>query len=423
MRCYQRAAVVLLGGLLVHAVSGADWQQFRGPGGQGTSTATDLPVQWSDTKNLIWKKRLPGPGTSSPVTVGNRIFLTCYTGYALDAARPGNMEDLRRHVLCLDRKDGHVLWTKEFKPVLPEHKYAGEGSYHGYSSSTPATDGERLYVFFGKSGVYCFDLDGNQLWHKTVGKGIHGWGSGSSPVLYKDMVLINASVESRAIIALDKKSGMEVWQAKGINSAWNTPVLVKLPSGGAELVVSVQNWLLGLDPDTGKELWRADGVHRYVCPSVVAHDGIVYAIGGGHTSLAVRAGGRGDVTKTRTLWRITNKGSNVSSPVYHEGHIYWASDNSGVVVCQDAATGRVVYQERLKPPSGLIYASPLLADGKIYYVSQRKGTYVVAASPKFKLLAHNVFADDTSRTNASPAVSDGQLLMRSDTYLYCIGKR
>jgi outer membrane protein assembly factor BamB len=400
----------------------ADWTDFRGPGGLGISEEKGLPVEWSSQKNIAWRTRLPGPGTSSPVTAGNRIFLTCYTGYAVKADKPGNMEDLRRHLLCLARDGGAVLWTKEFMPALPEHKYHGEGSYHGYSSSTPATDGERLYVFFGKSGVFCFDLDGKELWHADVGKGTSGWGSAASPVLYKDLVIVNASVESGTLLALDRKTGKEVWHTGHINSAWNTPLLVPLPSGGPELVISIQDWLLGLDPDTGKELWRAEGVHRYCVPSVVAHDGVVYAIGGGHTSLAVRAGGRGDVTKTHTVWRLS-KGSNVSSPIYHDGHLYWASDGGETVYCQDAATGKVVYEKSLDPASGLIYASALLADGNLYYVSQRKGTYVVAAKPEFALVAHNVFDDDGSRTNGSPAVSDGQLLLRTDQYLYCVGKR
>jgi outer membrane protein assembly factor BamB len=198
-------------------------------------------------------------------------------------------------------------------------------------------------------------------------------------------------------------------------------VLVTAPSGEIELVISVQDRLLGLNPKTGEELWRAEGIHRYVCPSVVADRGVVYAIGGGHTSLAVRAGGRGDVTKTHVLWR-QNKGSNVPSPVYHDGYLYWASDNGGVVTCQEAATGKIVYQQRLSPASGLIYASPVLADGKLYFVSQRKGTYVVAAKPEFELLAHNVFEEDSSRTNASLAVSNGHLLLRTDQHLYCIRK-
>jgi outer membrane protein assembly factor BamB len=403
-------------------VIAGDWSQFRGPGGLGTSAEMGLPAEWSSQKNVVWNTRLPGPGTSSPVTAGNRIFLTCYSGYAVGDKDPGKMDGVRRHLLCLDRSGGKTLWSKEFKPVLPEHQYTGEGSYHGYSSSTPATDGAHLYVFFGKSGVFCFDLDGQQLWHATVGNGISGWGSAASPVLYKNLVIVNASVENGALVAFDKITGKEVWRTPDIRSAWNTPVLVTAPAQDRELVISVQDRLLGVNPDTGKELWRAEGVHRYVCPSVVAHDGVVYAIGGGHTSLAVRAGGRGDVTKTHVVWR-GDKGSNVSSPVYHDGHLYWASDSGGIVHCQEAATGKFVYSQRLAPAAGLIYASVVLADGRLYYVSQHQGTYVVAARPKFQLLAHNVFEDDKSRANASIAVSDGQLLLRTDQYLYCIGKQ
>jgi len=408
--------------LFAPSALGAEWSDFRGPHGLGISTETGLPVRWSSDQNIVWKTKLPGPGTSSPVTAGDRIFLTSYTGYGLDDKNPGEMADLRRHILCIDRKSGKVLWTKEFRPELPEHKYAGEGSYHGYSSSTPVTDGERLYVFFGKSGVYCFDLDGKELWHASVGKGTDRWGSAASPVLYKDLLIVNASVESGQLVALDKMDGKEKWRAGGISSAWNTPLLVKPPSGDMELVVSIENLLVGLSPETGKELWHADGIHRYVVPSVVADNGVVYAIGGGHTSVAVKAGGRGDVTKTHVLWRVST-GSNVPSPIYHEGYLYWASDNGGTIRCQDAATGKFKYEKRLEPASGLIYASPVLADGKIYFVSQKKGTYVVAAKPEFELLAHNVFQDDGSRTNGSLAVSNGQLLLRSDEYLYCIGTR
>ena len=402
---------------------GADWTQFRGPGGLGISQDKGLPVQWSSDLNIVWKTRIPGSGTSSPVTLGNRVFLTSYSGYGLDANDPGDMSDLTRHVLCLDRKTGQILWSQEFQPSLPESVYApGNDSKHGYSSSTPTTDGQRLYVFFGKSGLYCLDLDGNQLWHEQVGSGTTGWGSSNSPLLYKDLVIINASVESQSLIAMDKKTGEEVWRTNGVKSSWNTPTLVPLATGKTELVVSIEDHLLGFDPDTGDALWNAEGIHRYVCPSVIAHQEVVYAIGGGHTSVAVRAGGQGEVTETHVIWR-ENKGSNVSSPIYHGGYLYWASDNQGILYCQDAASGQVMYQERLSPRPGFIYASPILADGKLYYVSQENGTYVVAAKSEFQLLAHNVFANDDSRANASPAVSDGQLLIRTDRNLYCIGQK
>jgi outer membrane protein assembly factor BamB len=406
--------------LFTAAAAAADWTQFRGPGGMGVSDETGLPTKWSATENLVWKTELPGPGSSSPITLGDRVFVTCYSGYGLEANK-GDQKDLMRHVLCLDRKAGTILWHQKFTPKLPEHKYEGEGAYQGYAGSTPTTDGERLYVFFGRSGVYCLDLEGKELWHVSVGEGTSGWGSGCSPILYGKLLLVNASVESGSLVALDKLTGKEVWRAKGVGAAWNTPLLVG-PKEKPELVVSVQDRVVGFDPGDGSELWRAEGVHRYVCPSVVWHDDVVLAIGGGSTSLAVRAGGRGDVTKSHGLWRMT-KGSNVGSPVYHDGHLYWASDDGGFICCQNAATGETAYEKRLEPRPGKIWASPVLADGKLYFVSQHAGAYVVAAKPKFQLLAHNVIEGDDSRTNASPAVSGGQLLLRTDRRLYCLGSK
>ncbi len=422
-RLHRIAGIVFLAAAFSVAVA-ADWKQFRGPGGLGTSEEKGLPVEWSAEKNIAWKVSLPGAGASCPVTQGKRVFVTCYSGYGAgpDPKEPGNMDDLRRHLVCMDRTNGQTLWAKEFQPILPEHKYAGEGSYHGYAASTPIIEGERLYVFFGKAGVYCFDLDGKELWHTQVGKNTNGWGSGASPILYKDTLIVNASVESGALVALNKNTGQEVWRAPDIRSAWNTPVLVTTPEKTQELIVSVQDRILAFDPDTGKPLWNSEGVHRYVCPSVVTHDGIVYAIGGGSTSLAVKAGGKGDVTKTNGLWYVS-RGSNVGSPIYHEGHLYWASDGGGVVVCQEAATGKVVFSERLTPNSGQIWASPVLADGKLYIVSKENGIYVVAAQPRFQQLAHNVIEGDKSRSNASLAISDGQLFYRNDRFMYCIGKR
>jgi outer membrane protein assembly factor BamB len=446
-----RLALSIILALPAGAAVGADWRQFRGPGALGVSPETGLPAEWSSDKNIVWKAVLPGPGTSSPITLGNRVFVTCYSGYAGDKKEPGDQKDLRRHVVCVDRKTGKIVWTKDFEPALPEHKYSGEGAYHGYAASTPTTDGQRLYVFFGKSGVYCLDLNGKQIWHASVGKNTNGWGSGASPLLYKNLLIVNASIESGSLVALDKMTGKEVWRAGKIRSAWNTPMPVAktefdewCKAGGFEpekltdrqkatlmslnalepneLIVSVEGKVLAFDPETGKELWSAHGVDRYVIPSVVADKGIVYAIGGGGTSIAIRTGGRGDVTNTHVLWR-QNRGSNASSPVLHDGYLYYSSTGGGVITCQDAATGKTMYQERLKPNADTFYSSPVLADGKLYFPSQHHGTFVIAPGPAFKLLAHNVFEDDKSRTNASIAVSDGQIFMRTDQHLYCIGKR
>lgn len=415
MRC------CLLVGALTLAAFGADWPQFRGPGGLGASEDRGLPTAWSDENNLVWKTDLPGFGTSSPITYQDRIYLTCYSGYGTSAEQPGEMDALERRVVCLDRKQGEIIWQTTAKTLLPEQAYQGFQSLHGYSSSTPATDGERLYVFFGKSGAFAFDLDGKQLWHADVGSKIHGWGSATSPVLYQNLVIINASVESGALVALDKETGNEVWRTPGMVAAWNTPLLVDLPGGRVDLVISVKGQLLGFDPATGKERWHSRGIDDYVCPSVIAHDGVIYAIGGrGRPGLAVPAGGEGDVSD-KILW-TTQAGSNVSSPVYHDGYLYWVSESKGIAYCINAKTGEAVYEKRMEPRPDRIYASPVLADGKIYYVSRNNGVFVVAAKPEYELLAHNVIKSDDSVFNASPAVSNGQLLLRSDKRLYCIGK-
>lgn len=408
---------LVLGSAILAAISlGADWPQFRGPGGSGTSGETGLPTTWSAKENIVWRTKLPGPGTSCPIVVGKRVYLTCYSGYGLEPGQ-GEMDDLMRHLVCLERGSGAILWTRDFKPALPESKYqAGNDSQHGYSSSTPASDGKRLYVFFGKSGLYCLDLDGKEIWRADAGTGTNGWGSSNSPVLYENLVIINASIESGSLVALDKNTGKEVWRAKGISASWNTPVLVAAP-GGTELVVNESSAVIGFEPASGKELWRVTGFSGYVCPSVVAHKDVIYVVRG--EALAIRAGGRGDVTQSHVLWRV--KGSSlVPSPVYHDGHLYWPTNNAAV--CLDAATGKEVYRGRLSQGANF-YASPLVADGKIYCVSRFTGTFVLGAEPTFKELAHNKFEDDDSRTNASPIVSDGCLLLRTDRYLYCIGKR
>lgn len=396
----------------------ADWPRFRGPDGLAISADRGLPLTWSQEKNVVWKTALPGAGASSPTVRGKRIFLTCYSGYAVPGQPRGQLERLKRHVLCLQLRDGKILWSREVPTVLPEEARNREN--HGYASNTPAIDADRLYVFFGKSGVFAFDLEGRQLWHAKVGSRTSGWGSAASPVLYGDLVIVNASVESRSLVALDKRTGKEKWRAPGIRESWNTPILVKTASGATELVVAIFGKVLGFDPASGERLWSCDtDIGWYMVPSLVAHGGVVYCIGGrgGGGALAVRTGGRGDVTRSHRLW-ARRKGSNVPSPIYHDGYLYYATD-LGTACCAEAKTGRMVYEERL-PRAGRIYASPVLADGKLYYVSRRGRAYVVAAKPKFELLATN----DLGRAgtfNASPAIAADRLLLRSDTVLYCFG--
>jgi outer membrane protein assembly factor BamB len=402
--------------------SAADWPRFRGPDGSGTAAAQNLPVRWDEDTNVVWKQALPGPGTSSPIVVGSKIFVTCYTGYGLAVDNPGEMSDLVRHVICLDRKTGKIAWSKPFPAEQPESAYrSGNDSRHGYASSTPASDGQRLYVFFGASGVYCLDLAGKVLWQADVGSGTHGWGSATSPLLYENVVIVNASVESKSLVGLDKATGKEVWRVEGIGSCWSSPMLVEA-GGRAEVVLNVPKRLTAYDPRTGEELWHCEGIDDgYLCPSAISNEGVVYVNGGRkNTTLAVRAGGRGDVTDSHVLWRA-NIGSNVSSLVYVDGRLYGFHEKGGMAYCVDATTGEIVFQERLDPAPDLIYSSALAAAGKIYGVSQHRGTYVMAAEPEFKLLAVNTFADDDSRANASIAVSDNQLLLRTDKAIYCLG--
>jgi outer membrane protein assembly factor BamB len=416
------AAFILAGAFPVCCDAGEpanEWTQFRGPGGLGTSHSSRPPLTWSADQNILWKTEMPGAGASSPVVIGNRVFLTAYSGSGLEQ---GGLQQLKRHLICVNRADGEILWTKTLDPKLPEQEKIREN--HGYASSTPAVDAERIYLFFGKAGAFAFDHDGRQLWNTDVGSGLSEWGSAASPVLYNDLVLINASVESESLIALNKETGKEIWRVRGIKEAWNTPLLMEGPGGISELVIPMMRKILALEPGTGQSLWHCDsGITWYICPSAVAHDGMVYSIGGrsGLAGLAVRAGGQGDVSASRVLWRIT-KGSNVSSPLYHEGHLYFAHDNLGIVFCVNAQTGSVVYEERLTPSLGQIYASPVLAGGRIYYLGRNGRTAVVAAKPDFEQLAWNDLSE-RGTFNASPAISGDRLLIRSDRFLYCIAER
>lgn len=413
------AALLLAAGTSRCAENALEWAQFRGPSGQGTSSAKGLPATWSARENVVWKTTLPGAGTSSPIVAGTRIYLTCYSGYAVPGQGRGNMDDLKLHLAGIDRGSGTIAWTTDISPKLPEQPNIRDG--HGYASSTPLCDGERIYVFFGKTGVFAFDLEGKQLWHADVGSRTHGWGSAASPVLCDDLVIVNASVESDCLIAFNKKSGKEVWRARGIKESWNTPILVRA-GDKSELVVAIMGKILGFDPKSGRQLWScATEIGWYMVPSLVAADGVVYAIGGRTGgALAVRAGGRGDVTRTHRVW-TGKKGSNVSSPIVHDGHLYWMHENLGIAYCAEINTGRIVYEERIGG-AGQVYASPVLADGKLYYISRSGRTQVVAAKPKFELLATNEFGE-RSMFNASPAVAGQHLYVRSDRSLFCLGTK
>jgi outer membrane protein assembly factor BamB len=333
----------------------------------------------------------------------------------------GKQEDLERHLLCIDRATGKILWNKSVKASLPEQEYApSQINLHGYASSTPVTDGKSIYVFYGRTGVLAYSLAGDELWRREVGTKTHAWGSSNSPILAGDLLIINASVESDSLVALNKKTGEPEWRVKGMKQSWSTPGLMQLPDGKQELLVSIEKKVLGIDPATGKELWTCAGVQDYTCPTVITHGDVAYVSGARKSvTMAIRGGGRGDVTATHKLWE-TAKGSLVATPVYYDGLLYIVSQ-SGVAYCLKADSGEVAYESRIPGGTAVYYSSPVLADGKWYVLSRDKGATVLAIGPEFKTLSHPTL-DDKSIFDATPVVSNSQLLLRSDKFLYCIGK-
>lgn len=407
--------------LSTHAASAGDWPRFRGPDGAATSRETGLPLKWSAASgSVLWKAAMPGFGASSPIHVRDRIFITAYSGYGLDTGNPGSQDDLRLHLACIDPASGKVLWDRSVPARLPEQAYEQWLPEHGYASSTPVSDGESVFAFFGKTGVFAYDFSGKELWRTTLGESTHDFGTANSPILHENLLIVNASVESDSLVALDKATGTEVWRQRGMKRSWNTPALIRSPAGGVEVVVNTEGKILAFDAKTGKSLWTCEGIDDYLCPDVLAHDGRLFITGGRRPPklIAVRPGGRGDVTKTHREW-VTEAGSKIATPVFHEGHLYWV-EHSGFAVCVNAATGDVVYRERLED-AGKTYASPVLAGGRLYVVSCHNGTFVLDAKPAFNVLAHNVLEGDTSTFNATPAVlPGGRLVLRSDRFLYCI---
>jgi outer membrane protein assembly factor BamB len=418
LRRTLQALICLSVTLSLSTLRGEEWTQFRGSD-YGRTAESKVAKSW-DSNTIEWRTPLPGPGSSSPAVFGDRVYLTSYTGYGIDNAAPGNPADLVRHLVCIDAPTGKIVWQKSVPAESDKNDYNVWGvGVHGYASSTPSVDETGIYICYGATGVLAYDHEGNLRWKTNVGGGTHAFGTGNSAVLYKDLVIVNASVESGDLIALKKSDGSEVWRQGGIERSWNTPVVYKSLNGRTELAVTIEGKILAFDPDTGTPLWSCAGIDDYICPQIIVEDGILYASGGRRSEMiAIRSGGNGDVTDSHQIWEIA-KGSNVSSPVFYDGHLYWAKETRGIVYCANAKTGELVYEERLDPLPERIYASPLLADGRLYYVSRKAGIYVIAAQPEYELLAHTKIDDDDSVFNASPVpLPGGAVLLRSDKYLY-----
>jgi outer membrane protein assembly factor BamB len=437
------AGVVVLSicAFVVSPATADDWPRFLGANGDATGVDADVPTKWSASTNVKWKAAIPGPGGSSPIVLGDRVYLTCYTGYGVNKVvdrktsdkRAGNIKDLTRHLICFDRSTGDIVWKKpvDNKGVKNEDPYKSFITYHGYATNTPITDGKSIFAFFGKAGVVAFDLEGNERWRRTF-EGTPNkerWGSASSPIFYGDQLIVNAIDECGKILSINKSDGKIKWEFDaGSRMAYSTPNLVKTKDGTTELVVAVPEKVYGIDPDTGKQKWHANTtLINEVNASIMVEGDIAFIYGGyqGVGSLAVRAGGKGDVSKSHVLWSSRDT-SYVSTPVVKEKHIYWI-DKLGIAYCVNAETGARIYRQRVPGVSAgtgvKFFASNLLVGDRIVSVSRTSGTFIWSANPnKFELVSQNVIEGDDSPFNGTPAISDNQLFLRSNKFLYCISK-
>lgn len=406
--------------LLLAASSLADnWPQWRGPFLNGISSEKNLPTRWSTEENVTWKLAMPSWTGATPIIWGERIFLNVAEGNDL-------------YLWCVERTKGQLLWKK--------HLSAGNTKMRkqNMSSPSPVTDGKNVWVMTGTGILKAFDFNGAELWTRDVQKdnGRFGlnWGYASSPLLYEDALFVQVLHGMRTddpsyVMRIDNKSGKTVWKVERPTKAilespdsYTTPALLKYGTV-VEIVITGGDCVTGHDPVTGKELWRANGLNpdnnpNYrIVASPVVYESIVYAPTRVKPLLALKAGGRGDVTESGLLWKFAN-GPDVPTPVT-DGRYFYVVDDRGIMWCLDAKTGQVIWgPQRIKPAT--YSSSPVLADDKLYVTNEEGLTTVLKAGPKFEVLAEN---DLNDYTLSSPAISDGQIFMRTAQYLYCIGKR
>lgn len=396
--------------LLLALVAGENWAEFRGPGGQGHSAAKRVPLKWSATENVAWKKSLPGLGWSSPVVVNGKVYLTT-------AASAGRDHSLR--VLCLDAEKGDVLWNEEVfkKPVGRAH------AKNSHASPTPIVAGERVYAHFGHLGTACLDLKGKLIWKndKLAWAPVHG--NGGSPALADGLLVFSRDgLSVRELVALDASDGSVKWQTRRSGApfkrfSFSTPLVIEV--GGAKQVISPGSDMVGgYDLKTGKEIWRVTYDGYSVIPRPVYAHGLVFISTGydSPTVMAIRPTGKGDVTKTHVAWAASRNAPHTPSLIVVGGELYMVSDK-GFASCLDAKKGTVHWARRL--PGNGFSASPVLADGKLYFLSEDGVTTVIKPGTRYEQLARNNLGE---RTLATPAPVDGGLFIRTRDHLYRIGK-
>jgi outer membrane protein assembly factor BamB len=387
----------------------ADWPEFRGPTGQGHSTETGLPLSWSESRNVSWKVRVNGSGWSSPVIADGRVWLT--------AARDIDRSRVSLRTLAFDVTSGKQLVDTEVFRISASTTRHQKNSH---ASPTPIIEGNRVYVHFGPEGTAALSTSGEVLWtRKLPYEPQHG--GGASPALYRDLLIINCDGNGADayVVALDTRTGQIRWKRdrrRPSAQAYTTPLIVRV--NDRDLAISVGAFrTAALDPLTGDEVWRVgydDGFSNV--PRPVFGGGLVFIATGFNepTLIAVRADGKGDVTRSHIAWTTSRGAPYTPSPLFVDGRLYYTSD-TGVLTCVEAATGRMLWQQRL---GGNFSASPVLADGRIYFLSEEGVTTVIRSGAAFERLAQNTLDEATL---ASMAVSNGALYIRGEQHLYKIG--
>jgi outer membrane protein assembly factor BamB len=414
--------VFTLSVLLSGPAAAGSWPAWRGPTGDGVTTETDLPLKWSATENVAWKTKLPDGGNSTPVVWGEHVFLTQSTE-----------KGKNRLLICFDRKDVKELWRYSVTYDKPELTH----DTNPHCGASPATDGERIVACFASAGIACVDFSGKELWKRDLGEQRHIWGSGASPVIAGDRVFLNFGPgPAQALYCLDKRDGKTIWKHDEPGGAsgeplpggekgewigsWSDPLLRRVGQRD-ELLMTWPGRVCAHDPASGKVLWSCSGLNPLIYTSPVFADGIVVGMGGfGGSSLAVKAGGSGDVTGSR-LWLVEKTRQRIGSPVIHDGHIYILTD-PGIAECRSLADGKILWEERLKGPgpTGTNWSSLVRSGDRLYAANQGGDSFVFRAAPKFELMATNSLGE---KIIGSIAVSDGQLFLRSYQHLWCIGTR
>jgi outer membrane protein assembly factor BamB len=408
----------------VVSVQAGNWPAWHGPKSSGVTPETNLPIRWSATENVRWKVALPDRGNSSPVIWGDRVFIT----QAIE-------KENRITLMCFNRADGKILWQSgtTYAEKDPTH------DTNPYGSASPVTDGERVIAWFGSAGVYCYDLNGKELWHRNLGKQNHRWGYASSPIIDGDLCFLNFGPGERTfLIALNKMTGKPVWQIDvppvqpkertdgfagqkdGVIGSWSTPIMINA-NGRDELIMSFPGQVRAFEPKTGKELWVCDGLNPLVYSSPIYGEGVVLGMGGFQgTQIAVKPGGNGNVTDSHRLWKRERNKNQLGCGVIYDGHFY-VLDMPGIAECINLKTGKQVWEERVSGlgPKSESWSSMRLAGDKIYVLNQSGDTLILRASPKFEIIGVNSIGNEL--TNSSLAVSDGELFIRTHLNLWCIG--